>query len=135
MLRWRQTHHNDLAECCAGGCRIIAGDMNVAFWSLFPEMADRGVDVRLIAIQGEWNIARANHGERNIALELGQWDSCGLWSSGPMPKPRKSMIHLFLLDGRMENRGAASYNKAYQIPLNEEVFDEVFMLEYGTWLR
>ena len=52
-----------------------------------------------------------------------------------MPKPRKSMIHPFALDGRMENRGAACYNKAYQIPLNEEVIDESFMREYGNWLR
>ncbi len=100
----------------------------MAFWSLFPEMADRGVELRLIAKQGEWNIARANHGERNIALELGQWDSCGIWSSGPMPKPGKSismtthsrygMIRPFALDGRTENRGyiAASYNKAYKSP-------------------
>ena len=98
-------------------------------------MADRGVELRLIAKQGEWNISRANHGERNIALELGQWDSCGIWSSGPMPKPGTSTIHPFALDGRMENRGAASYNKPFQIPLNEEFIDECCMREYGNWLR
>jgi hypothetical protein len=64
-----------------------------------------------------------------------------------MPKPGKSismtthsrygMIHPFAFDGRTENRGyiVASYNKAYQIPLNEEVIDECFMREYGNWLR
>jgi hypothetical protein len=29
----------------------------------------------------------------------------------------------------------ASYNKAYQIPLNEEVIDEGLMREYSNWLR
>ncbi len=52
-----------------------------------------------------------------------------------MPKPRKSKIHPFALDGRMEIRGAASYNKVYQIPLHEEVIDDCFMREYGSCLR
>ena len=121
--------------------------MNMAFWSRFPEMANRGVELRLIANHGEWNIARAKHSEWNIALDIGQWDSCGIWSSGPMPKlgnsismtthSRYGMIHPFAIDGRVDNRGyiAASYNKVYQIPLHEEVIDDCFMREYGSWLR
>ena len=55
----RRGLYDSLAECCAGGCRIIAGDMNMAFWGLIREMADRGMELRLVA----------NHGERNIGLE------------------------------------------------------------------
>ncbi len=72
----------------------------MAFWGLITEMADRGVELRLIA----------NHGEWNIALERWQWDSCGIWLFGPMPKPGRSlsmtthsrygMIHSFALDAQ-----------------------------------
>jgi hypothetical protein len=128
---------NKLAECCAGDCRIIAGDTDMTCWGLIPEMADIGLELRMIPHNGEWNIAQ----------DLWQWDYCGEMISGPMPKPgqcidmttisRYGMIRPFALDGRTENRGyiVASYSKAYQIPLNEEVIDEGFMREYGNWLR
>ena len=48
--------YDSLSEGCAGGCRIIAGDMNMAFWGLIQEMAERGVELRLVANHGEWNI-------------------------------------------------------------------------------
>ena len=100
-------------------------------------MADRGVELSLIA----------NHGEWNIAQERWQWDSCGIWVSGSMPKhgkcidmtthSRYGMVHPFALDGTTESRGyiVASYNKAYCVPLNEEVIDDGFMREYSNWLR
>ena len=72
----------------------------MAFYGLIPEMADRGVELRLIA----------NHGKWNIAQEQWQWDYCGILVSGPMPKPGKSidvlahsrygMLHPCALDGR-----------------------------------
>ena len=59
----RQGLHDSLAECCAGGVRIVAGDMNMACWGLVPELADRGVELHPIA----------NHAEWNISLEQWQW--------------------------------------------------------------
>ena len=72
----------------------------MAFCGLITDMADRGVELRLIA----------NHGEWNIALERWQWDSRGIWICGPMPKPgscvsmtthsKYGMVHPFALDGK-----------------------------------
>ena len=49
----RKGLYDCLAECCAGGCRILAGDMTMALWGLIPELSDRGVEVRLIAHHAE----------------------------------------------------------------------------------
>jgi hypothetical protein len=90
---------NKLAECCAGDCRIIAGDTDMTCWGLIPEMADIGLELRMIPHKGEWNIAQ----------DLWQWDYCGEMISGPMPKPgqcidmttisRYGMMHPFARDG------------------------------------
>ena len=76
----RKGMYNTLAECCAGGVRIMAGDLNMGFWGFIDEMAARGVEVRLIANHGEWNIYK----------DVWHWDSLGIWVSGPMPKPGKA---------------------------------------------
>ena len=60
----REGMNNTLAECCAGGVRIMAGDLNMGFWGFIDEMAARGVEVRLIANHGEWNIYKG----------IWQWD-------------------------------------------------------------
>ena len=133
----RKGLYDCLAECCAGGCRILAGDMNMAFWGLIPELSDRGVEVRLIAHHAEWN----------IALERWQWDTCGIWVCGPMPKPgqcltmtmhsRCGMIHPFALDGKTNNRGytGSCFNKTHQVPFTEDVVDEAVMRELSKYLR
>jgi hypothetical protein len=133
----RKGLYDCLAECCAGGCRILAGDMNMAFWGLIPELSDRGVEVRLIAHHAEWN----------IALERWQWDTCGIWVCGPMPKPgqcltmtmhsRCGMIHPFALDGKANNRGytGSCFNKTDDVPHTEDVVDEAVMRELSKYLR
>ena len=49
----RQGFYKALADCCAGGVRMVAGDMNMAFWGLSPEVAALGLELRLIANHGE----------------------------------------------------------------------------------
>ena len=39
----------------------------MTFWGLTPDMADIGLELRLIPHNGEWNIAQ----------DLWQWDYCG----------------------------------------------------------
>ena len=52
----RQGLYKSLVECCPGGVRILAGDLDMAFWGLIPEMAERGVELHLIANHAEWNM-------------------------------------------------------------------------------
>jgi hypothetical protein len=64
----RQGLYNALAECCAGGVRIIAGDMNMAFWGLIPEFAARGEELHRMA----------KPAERNITTDQWQGDAMGI---------------------------------------------------------
>ena len=134
----RKGMYNTLAECCAGGVRIMAGDLNMGFWGFIDEMAARGVEVRLIANHGEWNIYK----------DVWQWDSLGIWVSGPMPKPGKSltmmahsrygMMHPYMLDGKTDIRGypsSAYCISKYNVPLLDEVVNEAQLRELANWIR
>ena len=53
----------------------------MAYWGLIPELADRGAELQLIANPGEWN----------MSLDRWQWDYCGIWVAGPLPRPGKGI--------------------------------------------
>ena len=109
----------------------------MAFWGLIPDLADRGVELHLIANPGEWN----------MSLDRWQWDSCGIWIAGPLPRPGKSItmmthsrdgtMHPFALDRRTDNRGypPSSYIKTYRVPVLEEFADEALLRELSNWMR
>ncbi|MCP4244034.1 MAG: hypothetical protein GY772_26075, partial [bacterium] len=77
----RRRFFDAVAECCAGGARILGMDLNMALFGLVPEMAKRHVGVTLISHHYEW---RPN----------GTWlyDSLGLWVVGPMNLKKSTIL-------------------------------------------
>ena len=52
----RTRFFDELAECCAGGTRLVGLDANMALFAVVPELFDRGVDATLIAHHQEFGI-------------------------------------------------------------------------------
>ena len=133
----RRSLYASLAECCAGGCRIIAGDMNMAFLETDPRNRRHRR-----AVASRCKPRREEHWIGAVTVGLVRY-----MVSGQMTKPgtcvsmtthsKYGMYHPFALDGNTENRGyiAAYYNKAYQTPLAEDVIDEAAIREYSNFLR
>ena len=115
----RRSLYASLAECCAGGCRIIAGDMIMAFLETDPRNRRHRR-----AVASRCKPRRVEHWLGAVAVGLVRY-----MDSGPTPKPgtcvsmtthsKYGMYHPFALDGKTENRGylAANYNKSLPTPL------------------
>ncbi|MCP4244986.1 MAG: hypothetical protein GY772_30975, partial [bacterium] len=137
----RRRFFDAVAECCAGGARILGMDLNMALFGLVPEMAKRHVGVTLISHHYEW---RPN----GTCL----YDTLGPWVVGPMNLKKSTILsprchalagayHPVLID-RAQPRGARGY-KASQFVYNPPALvegldpsalaDEINAIENDTW--
>ena len=132
----RRSLYASLAECCAGGCRIIAGDMNMAFLETDPRNRRhrRAVASRCKPRREEHWIGAVTVGLVRYMVS-GQMTKLGTCVS-LTTHSKYGMYHPFALDGNTENRGyiVAYYNKAYQTPLAEDVIDEAAIRECSNFL-
>ena len=83
IARLAKSFYDELAQLCVGGARLFVADANMAFFlfGIFPDMAQRDVELHLRCIHAEYNNPPS------------EWKSetLGIWAVGPILDPGQAV--------------------------------------------